>query len=114
MRNIVNVLFVAVLTGFVGQYLGWIAVPVVALIVCLGASELRLHAWQVGAGAALAWGIMLMASARSSAFTGLLTSVAGVFQLPAFALVCIALLLPFALGWSTAAVASAFLPRRER
>jgi hypothetical protein len=113
MRRFVNILLVAVLTGFVAQYLGWIAVPVVALVVSLGAHELKLRAWQVGLGAALAWGVMLAFSARSDAFDGLLASLAGVFQLPAILLVCVVLLLPFALGWSTAAVASVLLPTRE-
>ena len=114
MRKLVNIFLVAVLTGFVGQYLGWIAVPVVALIVSIGAAELNLRAWQVGVGAALSWAVMLAVSARSAAFSGLLGSFAGVFSVPSFALLCIAMLLPFALGWSTAAVASAILPRRER
>jgi hypothetical protein len=114
MRHIVNLLLVAVLTGFVGQYLGWIAVPVVAIIVSLGARELRLRAWQVGVGAALTWTVMLAASARSSAFNGLIGALAGVFNLPVFGLVCIVLLLPFALGWSSATVAAAFLQERDR
>lgn len=113
MRNLVNVILVAILTGIVAQYLGWVAVPVVAIIVSLGTRELKLHAWQVGAGAALAWAVLLAAAARSASFSGLLGSLAGVFQLPGFALLCIALLLPFSLGWSTAAVASAFIGRKE-
>lgn len=112
MRNLVNVFLVAVLTGVVAQYLGWVAVPVVAIIVSFGARELKLQAWQVGAGAALAWGALLLAAARSASFPGLLASVAGVFQLPGVALLCIVLLLPFALGWSTAVVASAFTGRK--
>jgi hypothetical protein len=113
MRNLVNVLLVAILTGFVAQYLGWIAVPVVAIVVSLGARELRLRAWQVGVGAALAWAVSLLWAARSVTFTAVLGSVAGVFQLPAAGLILLALLLPFALGWSTAAVASAIIGRRQ-
>lgn len=113
MRNLINVLLVAILTGFVAQSLGWIAVPVVALIVSIGSRELQLRAWQVGAGAALAWAVMLLASSRTPAFSGLLSSLARVFQIPGFALVCVALLLPFALGWSTATVATAVLRRRD-
>lgn len=113
MRNFVNVLLVAILTGFAGQFLGWISIPVIAIIVSLGARELKLHAWQVGTGAALAWGVMLAATARSASFGGLLGSVAGVFQLPGVGLLCLALLLPFALGWSTAAVATAIVGRND-
>lgn len=114
MRNLVNVLLVAILTGFVGQYLGWLAVPVVALIVSIGSRELQLRAWQVGAGAALAWAVMLGASARTPAFSELLGSLARVFQVPGFALICIAILLPFALGWSTSTVTAAILGRYKR
>ena len=113
MRNLINVLLVAVIVGFVEQYLGWIAVPVTAVIVSIGARELQLRAWQAGAGAALAWAVMLGASARSPAFSGLLGSVAAVFQLPGVVFVCVALLLPFALGWSTAAVAATVIGRRD-
>ncbi len=113
MRPLVNVLLSSVLTGFVAQFLGWVAVPVVAIIVSLGARELKLQAWQVGTGAALAWGVMLAAAARSASFGGLLSSVAGVFQLPGVGLLCLALLLPFALGWSTAAVATAIIGRND-
>lgn len=113
MKNLVNVLLVAVLTGIVAQYLGWIAVPVVALIVSLGTRELKLRAWQVGAGAALSWAIMIAVSARSSAFSGLLGTLGNVFQLPGFALLFVALLLPFSLGWSTSAIASAVIERND-
>ena len=113
MRNLVNVLLVAVLVGFVAQYLGWIAVPVTALVVSIGARELQLRAWQVGAGAALAWSVMLAASARTAAFSGLLNSVAGIFQVPPVAFICVALLVPFALGWSTATVATSIIGRRD-
>lgn len=109
-----NVLLIAALTAFVTQYLGWIAVPVIALIAAAqGARKLGVHAWQVGAGAALAWAVLLFDATRSSAFSPLLHSLAGVFQIPGFALIFAALLLPFALGWSTTVVASAFLPRSE-
>jgi hypothetical protein len=112
MRNLINVLLVGVLVGFVAQYLGWIAVPLIAVIVSIGARELQLHAWQAGAGAALAWAVMLFASARSPSFSGLLGTVAGVFQLPSAAFIVVALLFPFALGWSTATVAKAIIGRR--
>lgn len=114
MRNFINVALVAVLTGFVAQYLGWVAVPVVAAITSVGSRELHLRPWQVGAGAALAWGIMLAASARNPAFSSLLTSMASVFRLPGVALICVALLLPFALGWSTSTVTSGVLGRNNR
>lgn len=114
MRNLINVLLVAILVGFVAQYLGWIAVPLIAVIVSIGARELHLRAWQVGLGAALAWGIMLASSARSNSFSGLLNSVAGVFHLPPAVFIVVALLLPFALGWSSAAVAASIFERREK
>lgn len=113
MRNLVNVLLVAVLVGLTGQYMGWLAVPVIAVVMSIGTRELHLRAWQVGAGAALAWGIILAFDARSSQFTGLLSAVSGVFKLPAFAFLCVALLLPFALGWSTASVANAVIGRNK-
>lgn len=114
MRNLVNVLLVAALVGFAGQYMGWLAVPVIAVIVSLGARELHLRAWQVGTGAALAWAVILAAEARSAQFTGLLSAVSGVFHLPGFAFLCVTLLLPFALGWSTAAVANAVIGRNKQ
>ena len=107
MRKVANVLLVAILTGLVGQYLGWMAVPVVALIVSIGARELELRGWQAGAGAALAWAVMLVIEARGSTFPELLSSLAAVFRIPGFALIAAALLLPFALAWSTATVATA-------
>lgn len=112
MRTIRNVLLVAVLTGFAAQFLGWVAVPMIALIVTIGNRELSLHAWHVGAGAALAWGVMLGRSALSPAFSSLLDSLAHVFRIPGAGLVFIALLLPFALGWSMSAVTTAVVRRR--
>ena len=53
---------------------------------------------------------MSLEKAKKLFATGLFGALAGVFQLPVFGLVCIVLLLPFALGWSTAIVAAAFLP----
>jgi hypothetical protein len=114
MRSLINVLLVAILTGFVAQYLGWIAVPLVALIVSIGSRELHLRPWQAGAGASLAWAVMLAVSARAPAFGELLASLARVFQVPGFALICVAMLLPFALGWSTAVVTSAVLRRNQQ
>ncbi len=113
MRSLINILLVAILTGFVAQYLGWIAVPLIAVIVSIGSRELHLRGWQAGSGAALSWAVMLAASARTPAFGELLASLARVFQIPGFALVCVAMLLPFALGWSTAVVASAVLRRND-
>lgn len=113
MRNLANVFLVAVLTVFVAQVLGWIAVPVVALIVSAGARELHLRPWHAGLGAALAWAGLLAASARSNAFGELLGSLAAVFRVPDFALVFLALLLPFALAWSTATVAVALVHWRR-
>ncbi|MBA2687241.1 MAG: hypothetical protein H0U64_03985 [Gemmatimonadaceae bacterium] len=111
MRTLINVLLVAILTGLVAQYLGWIAVPIIALAVSIGPRELRLSPWQVGAGSALAWAVMLAASARSAAFPSLLGSMGKVFQVPGLALICVTLLLPFALGWSTSTVATGLVRR---
>lgn len=113
MRTMINIALAAILTGFVAPYLGWIAVPVIALVISIGARELHLRPWQVGAGAALAWAVLLGASARNPAFSSLLSSMGGVFQLPGPALIFVALLLPFALGWSTSTLTTGLLRRAK-
>lgn len=112
-RPLVNIALVSILTGFVGQYLGWVAVPVVAVIVSIGTRELHLRPWQVGLGAALTWAVLLGFAARNTAFPSLLGSMGRVFQVPGPALILIALLLPFALGWSTSTVATGVLRRKD-
>jgi hypothetical protein len=113
MRPLVNILLVAILVGLVGQYLGWIAVPVVAAIVSIGSRELNLKPWHAGAGAALAWGVMLIPTVLNSSFNALLASLGRIFQLPGPALVCVTLLLPFLLAWSSSTIASDVLARRR-
>lgn len=113
MQNIVNIFLAAVLTALVAQYTGWMAVPLVAVIVSLGGRELRLRAWQAGAGAAFAWGAMLAGSARLPSFSRLLTTVADVFHLPPPLFLALTLALPFVLGWSAATLALALLRSRS-
>lgn len=106
-----NILLVAGFTALLTQYIGWLAVPVLAVIVSLGARELQLQPWQTGAGAALAWGTLLFMTSRSAAFPELLATLGGVFHLPGPALLFLALVLPFAMGWSTAVIMAAIRNR---
>lgn len=113
-RALVNILLVAALMAMLTMYIGWIAVPVVAVIMSIGARELRLWPWQLGLGASLAWAVPLLMSAQSEAFPGLLRTLGGVFHLPSPAVLFLTLLLPFALGWSTGVVMAAVSGRMAK
>jgi len=116
MRSLVNVLLVAGLSALLTAAIGWIAVPVAAVVVSLGAKELKLQLqpWQIGTGAALGWGILLIWAARSAAFSELLKALGAVFQVPGIAMLCVALLLPFVLGWSTGFIMNTIIRGTER
>ena len=99
-----------VLTGVMAlatRYAGWWMVPVVGL--AAGAWRWRdaRHAVESGLAAAVAWGILLVLVALRAAIGPVGRDVGGVVGVPAFALVILTLLFPFALGWSAARVGGA-------
>ena len=84
-------------------FIGWMAVPIVALACGLGSVAPRYVALHAGA----AWTVLLVADVAHAAFARLAGMLGGVMGIPAGLLIVLTILFPMILGWSAATVGAA-------
>jgi hypothetical protein len=96
-----------VLAFFLATWLGWWAVPVVALLWGAIRPGVRRPAGNAAIAAALAWAAWLVVDrvAGTAALAALAVRLGGVMNLPAVALIVLTLLFPALLAWSATALA---------
>ena len=92
------------LSTFVGA---WWTVPLIGFAWGVWRRQHRRHALDAGIAAALGWAVLLGVLALRGPVLQVATQVAGVMGVPAAALLAVTLLLPFALGWSSARLGGA-------
>lgn len=107
MSPALRIAIVAVAVATLTWTLGWWAVAPVALVAGLLPRRWRLGGGAMAVAAALAWGAWLAWQASHGQFGTLLDRVGGVLQLPAAALLVVAVLFPALLGWAGATVGAA-------
>lgn len=102
---IMALLVTALAVGALTWWLGWWGVVVAALVAgaLLGR---RAAAWLVALAAVVAWCALFLIDAMGGRFATLASSIAGVMQVPAPALLLVALLFAALLAWSAAVVGS--------
>jgi hypothetical protein len=106
-RRLASFLALTVVVALATRYGGWWMVPVAALAAGAWRWRDRRHALDAGLAAAAAWGALLLFVALRGDIGPVGRDVGGVVGVPAFALVLLTLLFPFALGWSAARVGGA-------
>lgn len=99
-RRIVLVLTLGTLIALGTWFIGWLAVPLVALV----AGAWRREIWPVTLAAVLAWSALLVADAAGGRFGALATSVGGVIGVPAIGPVILTLVFAALLAASAATV----------
>lgn len=93
---------------------GWWTVPIVAFVAGTRERSGGARPSAIALAAAVAWGVLLIASSTSAAFGTLVRELAGIMALPGVAIVLLTLVFPALLAWSAAALAGVLFggPRR--
>jgi hypothetical protein len=102
------ILFVAaaLVVALLTWALGWWGVVIAALFVGAAQWQRPGIAWTTALAAVVAWAVLLLVDAAGGRFGAVASTIAGVMQIPAPALVVVTLLFAGLLAWSAAVVGS--------
>lgn len=92
---------------------GWWTVPIVALVAGTRERSGGARPSAIGIAAAVAWGVLLIVSSTTTAFSTLVHELAGIMALPGAAIVLLTLVFPALLAWSAAALGGALFGRER-
>ena len=112
-RRMVIVLGVAIATAALTWMVGWWAVAAVGLVAGMLPSRFRIGAAWTSLGGALGWALLMLVHATHPTFGGLLSRIAGVFQLPGVIFVLVTLLYAALLAWSASVIGSTMMRARS-